>query len=136
MKPFVLLLPACLALGACVESHTHHHHQGGMAHQGGQSHMGSPNMGGNMGGANVAGGRFSCQNGLSVSINYLDTERVEIKMDDKFATLYRAPAASGELFSDNIGLFDKDTSWHQKGNEAVFSFVDPYGNRTDTVCRK
>lgn len=144
MKPFLLLLPACLALTACVESHTHHHHQGGMtqpghqhhaghAHDMGNQHMGHQHMGGN---AMAAGGRFSCQNGNVVNVNYLDADRVEVFMDDKHATLYRVPSASGDLFSDNIGLFNKLTEWHQKGNEAALTFVDPYGNRVDTMCRK
>ena len=33
------------------------------------------------------------------------------------------------------GLFGKGAEWHQKGDEAFFSFIDPYGNKVDTSCR-
>lgn len=128
MKHFLLALPAALALTACVESHTHHHH-----HQGGMVPPGSQGAGDML---RDSGGRFGCQNGLYVNIDYLDADRLQITMDDKFATLQSAPSASGTLYSSNAGLFGNMTQWHQKGNEGVLAFVDPYGNRVDTVCRK
>ncbi|MDO4776883.1 MAG: MliC family protein [Cardiobacteriaceae bacterium] len=133
MKPLFFLLPACVALSACVETHTHHHHQGGMSQPTHQHHAGHGHTHNH---AMAGGGRFSCENGLSVNIKYLDADRLDIFMDDKHATLYRAPSASGDLFSDNLGLFNKLTEWHQRGNQASLTFVDPYGNRVDTACRK
>lgn len=129
MKSFLLLLPAALALTACVESHTHHHHhQGGMVPPDGQGSGSVLPQG--------SGGRFSCQNGLYVNINYLDPDRIEITMDDKFATLHSTRSGSGALYSSDTGLFGNMTRWHQKGGEATLSFVDPYGNRVETICQR
>ena len=34
--------------------------------------------------------RFSCENGLSVQVRHLDTDRIEVRLDDKSATLAAA----------------------------------------------
>ena len=40
---------------------------------------------------------FSCENGLSVQVRNLSTNQVELRLDDKVATLSSAVAGSGEL---------------------------------------
>ena len=44
-------------------------------------------------------------------------------------------SGSGERYTAGRGLFGKGAEWHQKGDEAFFSFIDPYGNKVDTSCR-
>lgn len=134
MKHFVLLLPACLALTACVESNTHHHHHGPADNAQMHNHtMGSvtPNSQHMMG----QNGRFSCQNGLAVNIRHLGNDRIELQLDDNRAILNSAVSGSGEFYSSDQGLFGSGAQWHQKANEAIFSFADPYGNHVETICR-
>ena len=78
--------------------------------------------------------RFSCENGLSVQVRNLSTNQVELRLDDKVATLSSAVAGSGERYVANQGLFGKGAEWHQKGSEAFFGFTDPYGNKVETSC--
>ncbi|MDO5091296.1 MAG: MliC family protein [Cardiobacteriaceae bacterium] len=124
MKPFVLLLPACLALAACGGSQSQSSQSADMA----KPDMAQQNM-------QPTDGRFECQNGLAVNIAY-QGEQVSITLDDKTAMLYPARAASGELYGTDKGLFGKVTEWHQKGGEAFLMFEDPYGNSVETTCRK
>ena len=77
---------------------------------------------------------FSCENGLSVQVRNLSTNQVELRLDDKVATLSSAVAGSGERYVANQGLFGKGAEWHQKGSEAFFGFTDPYGNKVETSC--
>lgn len=79
--------------------------------------------------------RFECQNGLFVNIRQLDTNRVELALDDKRATLTAAVSGSGERYVAQTGLFGRGAEWHQKGKQAAFSFVDPYGNKVETACQ-
>ncbi len=80
--------------------------------------------------------RFSCENGLSVTVRQEGADRLSLQLDDKRAVLTRAVAGSGERFTSNRGLFGSGAEWHQKGNEAAFSFKDPYGNQVDTACQR
>ena len=62
----------------------------------------------------------AAKNGLSVQIRNLSTDQVELRLDDKVATLSSAVAGSGERYVANQGLFGKGAEWHQKGSEAFF----------------
>lgn len=119
MKSIVLLLPACLALGACVGSATDapSHAQPGFND------------------AMKAGKRFACENGLDLAVNTLGTEGVEVEMEGQRAVLQIARSGSGERYVADKGLFGNATEWHQKGGEGMLEFVDPYGNKVGTVCR-
>ncbi|MDO4775997.1 MAG: MliC family protein [Cardiobacteriaceae bacterium] len=121
MKSIALLLPACLALTACVGS--------------GSGNEPVPQRQQGFNDAMKAGNQFSCQNGLAIAVNSLGTERVELHLDDQRAVLQIAVAASGERYTADKGLFGNATEWHQKGGEGMLEFVDPYGNRVETVCR-
>ena len=76
----------------------------------------------------------AAKNGLSVQVRNLSTNQVELRLDDKVATLSSAVAGSGERYVANQGLFGKGAEWHQKGSEAFFGFTDPYGNKVETSC--
>ena len=80
--------------------------------------------------------RFSCENGLSVTVRQQGTDRVSLQLDDKSAVLNRATSGSGERYTSNRGLFGSGAEWHRKGNEAAFSFKDPYGNSVETACQR
>lgn len=111
----LLAIAAAMSLAACAapEAHRHDH---GQQHNDGRVQS------------------FSCENGLSVQIRNLSTDQVELRLDDKVATLSSAVAGSGERYVANQGLFGKGAEWHQKGNEAFFGFTDPYGNKVETSC--
>lgn len=122
----LLAIAAAMSLAACAapEAHQHDH---GHRHEHNHDH----------GRAHDHDGRvqsFSCENGLSVQIRNLSTDQVELRLDDKVATLSSAVAGSGERYVANQGLFGKGAEWHQKGSEAFFGFTDPYGNKVETSC--
>ena len=79
--------------------------------------------------------KFNCENGLSVQVRSLSPDRIELRLDDKRAVLSSDVSGSGERYTAGRGLFGKGAEWHQKGDEAFFSFIDPYGNKVDTSCR-
>ena len=122
----LLAIAAAMSLAACAapEAYRHDH---GQRHEHNHDH----------GRAHDHDARvqsFSCENGLSVQVRNLSTNQVELRLDDKVATLSSAVAGSGERYVANQGLFGKGAEWHQKGSEAFFGFTDPYGNKVETSC--
>lgn len=118
----LLAIAAAMSLAACAAPEAHRHDHG-------QRHEHNHDM--------SSRGRvqsFSCENGLSVQVRNLSTNQVELRLDDKVATLSSAVAGSGERYLANQGLFGKGAEWHQKGSEAFFGFTDPYGNKVETSC--
>ncbi len=79
--------------------------------------------------------RYSCRNGLSVAIRRLDSDRIELRLDDKRTVMTIAPSGSGSRYVSNRGLFGTGAQWHEKGGSAMFDFTDPYGNEVETTCR-
>ena len=131
----LLAIAAAMSLAACAapEAHRHdhgqrheHNHDHSHAHEHGQQNHDMSSRG------RVQS--FSCENGLSVQVRNLSTDQVELRLDDKVATLSSAVAGSGERYVANQGLFGKGAEWHQKGSEAFFGFTDPYGNKVETSC--
>ena len=127
----LLAIAAAMSLAACAAPEAHqndhghrheHNHDHGRAHEHDQQHHDTRVQ------------SFSCENGLSVQIRNLSTDQVELRLDDKVATLSSAVAGSGERYVANQGLFGKGAEWHQKGSEAFFGFTDPYGNKVETSC--
>ena len=122
----LLAIAAAMSLAACAapEAHQHDHgHRHEHNHDHGRAHDHDARV-----------QAFSCENGLSVQIRNLSTDQVELRLDDKVATLSSAVAGSGERYVANQGLFGKGAEWHQKGSEAFFGFTDPYGNKVETSC--
>ncbi|PAT42667.1 MliC family protein [Vandammella animalimorsus] len=78
--------------------------------------------------------KFACQNGLTVWVQPRGTEQLELKLDDKSAMLNITVSGSGSRYVGKSGLFGRGAEWHQKGNEAFFSFYDPYNNLVETNC--
>jgi len=107
----LLAIAAAMSLAACAapEAHQHDHgHRHEHNHDHGRTHDHDARV-----------QSFSCENGLSVQIRNLSTDQVELRLDDKVATLSSAVAGA---------------EWHQKGSEAFFGFTDPYGNKVETSC--
>lgn len=132
-------LAGALVLSACSVSMPYtpppqQPHQGHMGH----GHMHQPHQQQPIGQAPMMdkqAQRFSCQNGLAVHVRHLGGDRLELRLDGKQAVLTQAVSGSGERYVANQGLFGRGAEWHQKGNEASFRFVDPYGNAVSTACR-
>ena len=122
----LLAIAAAMSLAACAapEAYRHDH---GQRHEHNHDHVRAHDHD-----ARVQS--FSCENGLSVQVRNLSTNQVELRLDDKVATLSSAVAGSGERYVANQGLFGKGAEWHQKGSEAFFGFTDPYGNKVETSC--
>ncbi|OFO67579.1 hypothetical protein HMPREF3022_07245 [Neisseria sp. HMSC065C04] len=122
----LLAIAAAMSLAACAapEAHQHDHgHRHEHNHDHGRAHDHDARV-----------QLFSCENGLSVQVRNLSTNQIELRLDDKVATLSSAVAGSGERYVANQGLFGKGAEWHQKGSEAFFGFTDPYGNKVETSC--
>lgn len=126
----LLILASALSLAACAapNSPPPHRHDDGHRHDRADRQQGRPDRM-----ANVR--TFSCENGLSVQVRNLNSEQLELRLDDKRAVLSSAVAASGERYTASSGLFGRGAEWHQKGGEAFFGFTDPYGNQVETSCR-
>ena len=82
---------------------------------------------------------YVCENGMTVKAQYLQTpqeNRVKLSVDtmELSTVLPQAVSGSGERYAGN-GFYNKPTEWHEKAGEAAFTFTDPYGNQTETVCR-
>lgn len=122
----LLAIAAAMSLAACAapEAYRHDH---GQRHEHNHDH-------GRAHDHDTRVQSFSCENGLSVQVRNLSTDQVELRLDDKVATLSSAVAGSGERYVANQGLFGKGAEWHQKGSEAFFGFTDPYGNKVETSC--
>ncbi|HFC6387178.1 TPA: MliC family protein [Neisseria bacilliformis] len=132
MKAKILTaLAAALALAACAAPEHDHDHERGHDH-GRREHRHDH---GGEGSEGQGGGRFECENGLSVQARRAGGNRMELNMDGKTAVLSGDIAASGERYVSANGLYGKATEWHQKGGEAYFEFTDPYGNKVETSCR-
>ena len=114
----LLAIATAMSLAACAAPEAHRHDHGQHHDMHNHDHVQS----------------FSCENGLSVQVRNLSTNQVELRLDDKVATLSSAVAGSGERYVANQGLFGKGAEWHQKGSEAFFGFTDPYGNKVETSC--
>lgn len=102
----LLAIAAAMSLAACAapEAHQHDHgHRHEHNHDHGRAHDHDARV-----------QSFSCENGLSVQIRNLSTDQVELRLDDKVATLSSAVAGSGERYVVNQGLFGKGAEWHQK----------------------
>lgn len=102
----LLAIAAAMSLAACAapEAHQHDHgHRHEHNHDHGRAHDHDARV-----------QSFSCENGLSVQVRNLSTNQVELRLDDKVATLSSAVAGSGERYVANQGLFGKGAEWHQK----------------------
>lgn len=134
MKAKILTaLAAALALAACAAPEHDHGHERGHEHEHRHDHAHEHRGGEDREGQ--GGGRFECENGLSVQARRTGGNRMELNMDGKTAVLSGDIAASGERYVSANGLYGKATEWHQKGGEAYFEFTDPYGNKVETSCR-
>ncbi|MBF0803589.1 MULTISPECIES: MliC family protein [Neisseria] len=78
--------------------------------------------------------RYSCENGLSVSVRQLGTERIALQLNDKTTVMDHAVSGSGVRYVSKSGLFGSGAQWHEKNGTAIFNFTDPYGNKVETVC--
>ena len=112
----LLAIAAAMSLAACAapEAHRHdhgQHHEHNHAHEHGHQHHDMHN--------HDRVQSFSCENGLSVQVRNLSTNQVELRLDDKVATLSSAVAGSGERYVANQGLFGKGAEWHQKRQRSI-----------------
>ena len=123
-----LLLTACVVNTPQDDGHRHQHHQRHESSMQDPSNEPAPRHE-HRGERRASVERFSCENGLSVTVRQQGTDRVSLQLDDKSAVLNRATSGSGERYTSGA-------EWHRKGNEAAFSFKDPYGNSVETACQR
>lgn len=79
--------------------------------------------------------KYDCDNGLTVYTKNIADDKLELVVQDYRAIMSIAPAASGNRYIANQGLFGAGGEWHTKGGEAYFGYVGTHGNRGETVCR-
>lgn len=80
---------------------------------------------------------FSCDAGVDVAVKYLGNSQIELTTspDVKRAVFSQAVSGSGERYVGNTGLWGNGGEWHQKGNQANFSYVGVHGGAMkSTVC--
>ncbi|MDO4427754.1 MAG: MliC family protein [Moraxella sp.] len=85
----------------------------------------------------MAAQTFSCNIGLDVTVKHLGNDQIELvtSPDVKRAVLTQAPSGSGERYVTSTGLWGQGGEWHQKGNEAHFSYVGVHGGTPKSaVC--
>lgn len=80
--------------------------------------------------------KFECQNGATVTLTQLSTDKVRIKVDTIGAStvLKAAPSGSGERYIAKKGFYKKGTEFQVKGKDAHLIFNDPYKNVVETSC--
>lgn len=78
--------------------------------------------------------KFECNNGLSVHITHLGNDQIELNTQTYRATLTQAPSGSGERYTATQGLYGYGGEWHQKGNQAHFSYKGVHGANGATTC--
>lgn len=82
---------------------------------------------------------YVCKDGMSVDVQYLqdaqgkNSVKLSVSTMELSTVLPQDVAGSGERFVGK-GFYGNQTEWHEKRGEAAFMFIDPYGNKTETVC--
>ena len=79
---------------------------------------------------------FECDIGLDAQVRYLDSDRIEISIDNRRAVLSSAVAGSGERYVGTTGLWGHGGEWHQKGDLAFFSYTGLHGAKGDSKCQR
>ena len=74
--------------------------------------------------------------GLDAQVRYLDSDRIEISIDNRRAVLSSAVAGSGERYVGTTGLWGHGGEWHQKGDLAFFSYTGLHGAKGDSKCQR
>lgn len=82
----------------------------------------------------VTTAKFECNNGSTVTAQRISPEQLQLTTQQYRGVLTLAPAASGERFVATQGLFGYGGEWHQKGNDAVFSYKGIHGVDGQTQC--
>lgn len=80
--------------------------------------------------------KFECENGATVTLKRLSTDKIRLHVDTIGAStvLKAAPSGSGERYISNRGFYKKGTDFHFKGKQAHLIFNDPYKNVVETAC--
>ncbi|WLF84761.1 MliC family protein [Moraxella sp. ZY210820] len=78
--------------------------------------------------------KFECQNGLTVHVTNLNDDKIQLNTQTYSATLTQVPSASGERYTATQGLYGYGGEWHQKGNQAHFSYKGVHGANGETTC--
>lgn len=78
--------------------------------------------------------KFECNNGLTVHVTHLGNDQIELNTQTYSATLTQAPSGSGERYTATQGLYGYGGEWHQKGNQAHFSYKGVHGANGATTC--
>lgn len=135
-KTFAIGAIATMLLAACAghatpEPSRHHGRHHGHHHHAHDHHSGQPHHHAH------EHQQFECRNGMTVTVLRHGEERITVSTntDTGRATLQIAASGSGERYVSNQGLYGKNTEWHEKNGEAVFTFTDPYNNQVETQCR-
>ncbi|WP_373740665.1 MliC family protein [Neisseria sp.] len=79
---------------------------------------------------------FQCDNGITVTVQQLDTDRIRLSATGGETTVLTiARAGSGERYVAEGGVFGKGGEWHRKGREARFGYGKVHGGQAATTCR-
>lgn len=79
--------------------------------------------------------KFSCDNGIAPTIQYVDDEHIVLTVDNVRASFNIAPSGSGERYVGTSGVFGTGGEWHESAGEAVFTYKDVAGKDTLARCK-
>lgn len=78
--------------------------------------------------------KFECNNGLTVTVKYLNTEQIQLTTQNYSAVLDITPSGSGSRYASHKGLFGYGGEWHENGRQAHFAYKGVHGNSGETTC--
>lgn len=118
------LAASAVLLAACAQNgNDRHHHDHGHAHGHHHAH-------------DAKAATFLCDNGLTVQVERAGRDQIRLNVDNRTAVLTQAVSGSGERYVASGGLWGSGGEWHQKGNQAFFSYTGVHGAKGETSCRQ
>lgn len=79
--------------------------------------------------------KFACNNGLEPVIHHLNQDQIRLEVLSGTPTVMTiARSGSGALYVATSGIFGHGGQWHQKGDEAVFSYKNIHGVPAQINC--
>lgn len=68
--------------------------------------------------------RFVCDNDAEPVIRRINEDKIELIVDGQGTVMNAAVSGSGERYVSSTGVYGKGGEWHQKADEATFTYHD------------
>lgn len=67
---------------------------------------------------------FICDNDAEPAIRRINEDQIELVVDGQATLMNAAVSGSGERYVSKTGVYGKGGEWHQKADEATFTYYD------------